>query len=307
MENLTEHLLTGILLYSQEKGFTYANPAAQNILNSNLVSLNQTRQAHLANFFKLINEIESSKRIECHISGQYYNVYASKLNKQQYLIELSCIIYQDIKQATHELKRPLQNIKTLTETLLLGAKDDREKCIEYLNKLNYETDRLGVLVQDMLSLSYIASGVVELKRSNINLKDSVDKLLSSLENKTKEKNLSIKKSISEKQIISADEKLFEHLISNLIDNAIKYNTHNGLVNIEFEKNHLIISDTGLGIETKDQERIFEQFFRAQNHSHISGSGLGLSIVKAICDLHGWTISLESQPGKGTKFIVIIDR
>ena len=96
----------------------------------------------------------------------------------------------------------------------------------------------------------------------------------------------------------------EHAIANLVDNAIKYNQEKGFVRILEIPGGFIIEDSGLGMTADQALKVFEQFYRIPDRVHIQGSGLGLSLVKKIIELHGWSISLDSEPSKGTKFIIL---
>jgi two-component system phosphate regulon sensor histidine kinase PhoR len=210
-----------------------------------------------------------------------------------------------MNQSTHELKRPIQNIKTLVETLIMGAKDDENKLNEYLLKLNSEADRLGALVSDMLSLSHVINGAVDLHKVKVNFHYLVEKSFERAIERASKKNIKLINEIDQKFEIEADHKLLEHLLTNFIDNAIKYNHDNGSVFLRNTKTAFIVEDTGFGISDEDKAKVFEQFYRIKESAHIQGSGLGLSIVKGIADLHGWTIEIESELGKGTSFIINI--
>jgi two-component system, OmpR family, phosphate regulon sensor histidine kinase PhoR len=317
MNELIENLTSGILLVSRQK-FLYINQAAKKILgwdldvlNKNFTKLRELSE-NLSGFSKLLTSVLNSeyddelliktRRCETKIEGQYFNVYLTKL-EDNYLLELSQIIYQDMNQTTHELKRPIQNIKTLVETLMIGAKNDPEKLDEYLVKLNQEADRLGVMVSDMLSLSHLINGVFELSLIKVKLKNLVDKIFEQAERRIQNKKISLINQLDADLSVEADQKLIEHLIANLVDNAIKYNNDPGKVIVKFDNNKLIVSDTGLGMTREDAARVFDQFYRIKDRTHIQGTGLGLSIVKAIVELHGWEIEIESELGNGTSFVI----
>ncbi len=275
-------------------------------LNENFTELNKLSTG-LSALSKVIQEIRSTsdlKKLEISINSQHYNLYLQR-TKEAVVLELTQVIYQDMKQVTHELKRPIQNIKTLVETLQLGAKNDPTKCDEYLAKLNYEADRLGTMVQDMLSLSHVLSGSVTLELSEIDLFSRVEKLLALASSRAASRNIELVNLIKKPTKILADSKFLDHMLGNLIDNAIKYNIVAGKVVIEFIDGKLIVKDTGRGIPRSDLERVFEQFYRVKETQAIQGSGLGLAIVKAIVDLHEWSISIESELDKGTSFIIDI--
>jgi two-component system phosphate regulon sensor histidine kinase PhoR len=322
MDEITQKLKSLILILNQSRGFSFINQSAINSLGWSLDDLNKNfpnisrLSSNLTQLEKLINSIfdgchetNSSYQInrqELEIFGQAYNCYFQKLDAD-YVLELNPIIYQDLNQATHEFKRPIQNIKTLVEVLIMGAKNDSTKLDEYLAKLNTEADRLAVLVNDMLSLSRLNSGFQELQKSSVNLQQMIKNIFSNLANFASSKEIDLQNLIPSDFLVDADKKLLEHALINLIDNAIKYNVNKGFIKVYIVKDDLIIEDSGLGMTKDDTKKVFEQFYRIPDRLHIQGSGLGLSLVKKIIDLHGWAISVESEQGKGTKFIINLPR
>lgn len=323
-QNIEDQLNTAVIVLSKQDGFLSANDSAQKLLGFDLNLLNaqlgSTNENHHKSFFKIVNKLRLGEydkellemknsirhfRQELKVDAQYYNLYVSLLEDGLYLLELSQIIYQDMNQSTHELKRPIQNIKTLVETLILGAKNDALKLDEYLEKLDSEADRLGGLVSDMLSLSHIINGLTEPNKSEHNLYKIVEKSLERAQGRAAQNNIELVNEIDKDFKVSADIKLLEHLLTNFIDNAIKYNVENGKVFLKNDESSFIIEDTGMGISKEDQDKIFEQFFRTKESSGIQGSGLGLSIVKAIIDLHAWNVEIESELGKGTRFVISV--
>lgn len=323
-QNIEDQLNTAVIVLSKQDGFLSANDSAQKLLGFDLNLLNaqlgSTNENHHKSFFKIVNKLRLGEydkellemknsirhfRQELKVDAQYYNLYVSLLEDGLYLLELSQIIYQDMNQSTHELKRPIQNIKTLVETLILGAKNDALKLDEYLEKLDSEADRLGGLVSDMLSLSHIINGLTEPNKSEHNLYKIVEKSLERAQGRAAQNNIELVNEIDKDFKVSADIKLLEHLLTNFIDNAIKYNVENGKVFLKNDESSFIIEDTGMGISKEDQDKIFEQFFRTKESSGIQGSGLGLSIVKAIIDLHAWNVEIESELGKGTRFMISV--
>jgi len=310
-----------ILILNKAQGFSFINESALISLGWSLQDLNKNfpyiskLSANLNQLENLIVSLISGDfdnqftqgttfyRQELVIFGHAYNCYLQKLD-QDYVLELSPIIYQDLNQATHEFKRPIQNIKTLVEVLLMGAKDDPAKLDEYLNKLNSQADRLAILVTDMLSLSRLNSGFQDLQKSSVDLYDLTNSIFESLANFASTRNISLENQLPRGFKLIADKKLLEHAIANLVDNAIKYNQEKGFVRILEIPGGFIIEDSGLGMTADQALKVFEQFYRIPDRVHIQGSGLGLSLVKKIIELHGWSISLDSEPSKGTKFIIL---
>jgi signal transduction histidine kinase len=321
MNEITQKLKTLILILNKAQGFSFINESALISLGWSLQDLNKNfpyiskLSANLNQLENLIVSLISGDfdnqftqgttfyRQELVIFGHAYNCYLQKLD-QDYVLELSPIIYQDLNQATHEFKRPIQNIKTLVEVLLMGAKDDPAKLDEYLNKLNSQADRLAILVTDMLSLSRLNSGFQDLQKSSVDLYDLTNSIFESLANFASTRNVSLENQLPRGFKLIADKKLLEHAIANLVDNAIKYNQEKGFVRILEIPGGFIIEDSGLGMTADQALKVFEQFYRIPDRVHIQGSGLGLSLVKKIIELHGWSISLDSEPSKGTKFIIL---
>lgn len=279
-------------------------------LNIGLDKLSELSPSLAELFKQIINEnndhANKKKRIEVYINGQYLNAYITQYAPREFILELYKIMYKDISQTTHELKRPIQNIKTLIETLLMGAKDDADLLTKYLTNINYESDRLVRLVNDILRLSSLNNGSIKVKKVPVNLKNSVDKVLASLKVKAAEKSLKVVNSVDQKIKISADEELLGHLLENLIDNAIKYNKENGSLFIEAISDSqitLTVRDTGMGIPEEDLNKICDQFYRVKSTQNIPGSGLGLTIVKSIVELHKGSLTIESKVNQGTSFTI----
>jgi signal transduction histidine kinase len=321
MNEITHKLKTLILILNKSRGFSFINDSALSSLGWSFEDLNKNFPSfsRLSSNLKQLeilvldliagvfeNNFSSSNlamRKELELFGQAYNCYLQKLG-EEYLLELNPIIYQDLNQATHEFKRPIQNIKTLVEVLLMGAKDDSEKLNEYLNKLNSQADRLAILVNDMLSLSRLNSGFQELNIAEVNLYNLTKNIFETVNNFALSKNIILKNQLPRDFYLSADKKLLEHALSNLIDNAIKYNIDNGSVLVYKISNGFVIEDTGLGISPDQYKNIFEQFYRIPDRIQIQGSGLGLNLVKKIIEMHGWEIQVLSEISKGSKFIIL---
>ena len=305
-DKLLNSLSTGIILIKLDSKVLVddLNLAAIEILGLDKKAINtgDLRSSH-PNLASLVQDIkdENIKTKEIFANGNYLKCHVSKINDSELIIEIHKIVQKDIGKTTHELKRPIQNIKTLTEALLMGAKDDPAQSEKFLENINYEADRLGRLVNDLLRISSLQSGNVEIKKEKVKVKEVSEKILNSLDSLIKEMKVSVENNLENSLEINVDKDLFIHAFENLIENAVKYNKENGTVKLENNKNEITISDTGLGIEKKDQEKIFEQFYRSNKTEKIPGTGLGLSIVKSIVELHGGNLSVKSESGIGSSF------
>lgn len=211
-----------------------------------------------------------------------------------------------IANITHDLKTPLGLIKGYCEMLLDFYGDDKEKRNKYLNAALNEVDRMSKMIDDVLSLSKLQSGLVKLKISSFNLKNLVDDVVLSFEPLLQGKNINI---VTENLdvIVNGDAELIRRVIMNLLSNSIKSINKGGLITISsiLENNHVkvIVSDTGKGIEKEKLQNVFEKFYKVDN----KGTGLGLAIVKEILDLHGSEYYIESEIDKGTSFYFTLDK
>ena len=212
-----------------------------------------------------------------------------------------------VVNASHELRTPLTAIKGFTETL----EEVDEKNQHYLDIIKRHTDRLINIVDDLILLEELEERGTKLELEEVDVKDVVANVLKIFEPKLKEKNLVVKSTADDNLLaIRADPFKLEQLFLNLIDNAIKY-TEKGEIRIALKQRDdqimIEIADTGIGISEEHQPRVFERFYvvdKARSR-RFGGTGLGLAIAKHIVLLHNGTIDLESSPGVGTKFKIIL--
>ena len=218
-----------------------------------------------------------------------------------------------VANVSHELRTPLTSIKGFVETLLNGNLDDRALLERFLGIINDETDRMIVLINDLLDLSRIESGKQPLNVEPVDMKRIFDDTVLILQSKAAEKNITLENNIYDAVIVEGDEKLLKQVAINLVDNGVKYTPEGGKVWIEAEQGldsvEFIVSDNGLGIANEHLDRIFERFYRVDKGRarHMGGTGLGLAITKHIVDKHKGSICAESRVGKGTKMRVTLKR
>ena len=215
--------------------------------------------------------------------------------------------------ASHELKTPLTAIKGFNELTVINNKD--EGICKFIDGITRETNRMIVLIEDMLKLSELenaqnkdstSSNITDVKLSNIinEARDSISSAIS-------EKGI-IFESSGDAIIKASPEHVYE-LVKNLIENAVRYNNHGGRVVLTVEESNktirLTVSDNGIGISPEEQTRIFERFYRVEKSrsGRGGGTGLGLSIVKHICALYDWKLSLKSKLGLGTEIMIIFGK
>lgn len=209
--------------------------------------------------------------------------------------------------ASHELKTPLTTISGYAEMMANGMVKD-EDMKDFSRKIHKESVRMLQLIDDIINLSALDEGAGIENPERIDLAHITGEAILVIEKAAKEKGIQIFFS-HEPTYIMGNPVLIGELVSNLLDNAVKYNSENGKIRVFVGETprgaELSVKDTGIGIPEKDMERIFERFYRVdKSHSKkVGGTGLGLSIVKHVCALHNAEIRLKSEIGKGSTFYV----
>lgn len=212
---------------------------------------------------------------------------------------------------SHELKTPLQTISGYAELLANGMVADKDKTA-FSEKIYAEAQRMIRLIEDIIKLSNLDEGAVELTRETVDLYVTAENTVRNLLPAAKKANVTLSLNGENAEIYGIPQ-LLTAVVYNLCDNAIKYNKDGGtvFVNVKNNAENIILSvrDTGIGIPKEQQERIFERFYRVdKSHSkEVGGTGLGLSIVKHAAKLHDAKITLESEVGKGTEITVIFPK
>ena len=209
---------------------------------------------------------------------------------------------------SHELRTPMNSIIGFTQLMLRSTKVSLpERHRDALKTIEKNGRHLLRLVNEILDLSKIESGEMKLYRSEFDLSVVLEEVIATLQPQADKKKLTVRCSCDLKEVvIYADETKFRQIFTNLVSNAIRY-TDKGTVDVTMYKQDLTIAisvqDTGIGIASEDQKKLFKNFTQLEGAAHRreGGTGLGLSIAKNFIELHGGTISVESEPGKGTTF------
>ena len=211
-----------------------------------------------------------------------------------------------VSNISHEFNTPITSLKGYAK-LLKRSNLTTEKRQEYADIIIFESDRLSKLSSDLLRLSELENvGFVE-EIQQFSLDEQIRDAMLLLENEWVKKQLDIDLDMDEAEY-TGDKPLMYQVWVNIISNAIKYSTMNGKLLITLKKDeseHIIIriKDNGVGISKEDLDNIFLRFYQADKTRNSNGTGLGLSIAKKIIELHGGKISVESEIGKGSCFII----
>lgn len=213
-----------------------------------------------------------------------------------------------VANVSHELRTPLTLIKGFAETLLDGAVDDPASAKKFLGTIQRHADRLSLIIDDLLTISQLESGTVLLEKQSLRLQPLVQHVLADLQASAGARGVALVNEVKEGTVVCADLQRTQQVLTNLIDNAIKYGREKGRVTVSAleQKDGMVqmtVADDGPGIPESELERVFERFYRVDKarSREQGGTGLGLSIVKHIVQSHGGRVWLESMLEKGSRF------
>lgn len=244
---------------------------------------------------------EELKSFTKRIAAENYEKQQRELFRQQFSANVS-----------HELKTPLTSISGFAEILKKGGTDE-QLTQDFASTIYNESQRMISLVNDIIKLSRLDEKAIHLEKELLSLKKICQDTIKVLSPSTRIKNISLNLT-GDNGLINGVQPVIYEMIYNLIDNAIKYNKENGIVEIfiqnKTESNRVILTvkDNGIGIPENERERIFERFYRVDKSrsKNLGGTGLGLSIVKHAAKYHNAQILLNSEVEKGSTFTVIFD-
>ena len=293
------------------------DPAGQTLIEA-------TRQHELVDLIAQLNVNHPATSIELHRAGgaeREFEVNAAAVFGEGQAHRATVIVFHDLTRlrklertreefvanVSHELRTPLSLIKGYTETLLDGAKDNPEVSLKFLQTIDRNAERLKLLIEDLLTISELESGRMRLQLQPLALQPLVAKLVEDFKPRTSSRSVRIVNELPELSA-NADPDRVGQVLSNLVDNAIKYGRNEGTVTISGKLSgdgmiELCVADDGPGIPADAKERIFERFYRVDKarSREQGGTGLGLSIVKHIVQSHGGRVWVESEPGAGSRF------
>jgi two-component system phosphate regulon sensor histidine kinase PhoR len=229
------------------------------------------------------------------------------------LEKLESVRREFVANVSHELRTPLTSIKAFVETLLEGGRDDAANSERFLGIIRKHADRMGALIEDLTDLSLIETGAVSLELCDVDAAEVVRGVMEQLQPLATRRGVEIRSELPTPFPVRADRRRLEEMITNLLDNAIKFSASGGQVRIRGEADDsdivLTVEDDGIGIPAESLDKVFHRFFQENRDAsrEMGGTGLGLSIVKHLMRLHGGRVRVESELGRGSTFFLEFPR
>lgn len=329
---ILNHMNEGVIAIDRSKQYVLANPAAERIFGFNAADVRGkslieiTRNPQLERLANQAFQEGKTASLEIQLSGKTKKtLHVSAIVLDAHVRDIGGIlVFHDMTElrrlenvrkefvanVSHELRTPLTSIRGFIETLLGGASKDPATSEKFLKIVSEETDRLGRLVEDILTLGEIEQGVTPVKKERIDLSSELPAILEQFKNQIREKKIAVENRVEGKSFpLSGDKDKIQQVFINLIDNAIKFNRPGGKIALSADQSPegvtVTVEDTGIGIPEDVQGRVFERFFRVDKarSKELGGTGLGLAIVKHIMEAHNGRVSCQSTPGQGSRFSV----
>jgi two-component system, OmpR family, phosphate regulon sensor histidine kinase PhoR len=326
---LFNSMLEGLLLLDRHRKIYLANRAFKNLfgLKTELRGKTVLEALRFHELDDLVNQVEAKGQVLNYelklpdLSERWLQVNASIISDSAGEREGTILVFHDLTRlkqlertreefvanVSHELRTPLSLIKGYVETLLDGARNNPEVAERFLKIIERNTQRLDLLIQDLLTISALESERIKVDLQPVNLRTLVEKVFSDLKLRAENKQTKLLVELPE-LIATADANRIDQVLANLVDNAIKYGRANGKIIVGGKKTddnkiEIFVQDDGPGIPPEALDRVFERFYRVDKarSRDQGGTGLGLSIVKHIVQAHGGEVWVRSEPGKGATF------
>jgi len=330
----------GVIAVDQQQKIIHINHAAARLLQLSMThSIGQPiwEQVRITEIMEALEQAISSRdtvKTQMRRPGkgddQVVDIYAAVLIDEQDsqhrgTLSGAIIVFNDISEldrlervrrdfvanASHELKTPITAIRGIAETILGDEEMNADVKRSFVGKINTQSKRLSALVSDLMALSRLESAQNSSQFHPLDLTALTRQSIAAIKSACGEKQLTIHTQMASQEalMIAGDKQAIGQLIDNLLSNAVEYTPTGGLITVtlarQVDRVELLIADSGVGISQQYQQRIFERFYRVDKarSRELGGTGLGLSIVKNIVEQHGGSITVESQPGKGSTFTV----
>jgi two-component system phosphate regulon sensor histidine kinase PhoR len=322
----------GLLVVDKDMRVVASNPAARKLFNPTLPALESQRLTELtrnpAIYSAFLDGLKGSERtgIKVETHGPERQIFDLRVvpigtvngNGAEGALgvffditrteRLEHVRQEFLSNVSHELRTPLTSIIAFVETLENGAIEDTESCQRFLSIIRKNASRMQGLIDDILELTAIEGGNVQLRAAPVELYELVQEVCASLAAKAEAQSVTLENKVDPEVMVHADARRLEQMLTNLIDNGIKFSREHGKVVISHEagqRDQILVRDNGDGIPAQHLERLFERFYRVDRarSRDMGGTGLGLAIVKHIALLHGGEVTVTSELGKGSTFTI----
>ncbi len=332
---LFNSMLEGLLLLDRNRRIYLANRAFKNLfgLKTELRGKTIMEALRVHELAALVERVERDGQVFDYelklpeLSERWLQVNAAAISNSAGEREGTILVFHDLTRlkqlertreefvanVSHELRTPLSLIKGYVETLLDGARNNPEVVERFLKIIERNTQRLDLLIQDLLTISALESGRVKLNLQPVELRPLVEKVFTDLKTRAEVKDVKLINQLNDLTAL-ADAHRLEQVFANLVDNAIKYGRTQGMVTVGGQKTdagkiEVFVQDDGPGIPPESLDRIFERFYRVDKarSREQGGTGLGLSIVKHLVQNHDGEVWAKSEPGKGATFFFTLTK
>ena len=333
--------MMNIILSANKSALNICNTNETSVIGKNIIFLNRDQNflSLIDNNLTNKNIISEKKETEININNKFYKFSLNPVIEEN-ILKGQVLLIVDITQeklsenqrkeftanVSHELKTPLTSIKGYAEIIKNGIAEKKD-IPDFINKIFDESNRLLTLIEDIISLSHLDENS-EKNLQKVNITEILNEVVFQLKPIAQNKNVKINFNNKNDEITQGNKIILHELFYNICENGIKYNKNNGTLDISInEKKEKVstlnkintstikniskkiieikISDTGIGIQKEEQDRIFERFYRIEKSrsKDSGGTGLGLAIVKHAVQYHNGKISLKSKLGEGTSIII----
>ena len=332
-ETILNEMNDGILVVSSGGVLQYSNPAAREILDFD-VSYQESSQVQLASKVNIYevndvasissNAMESCRRvIELYNPIRYLEVISTPLPREEFEVGRALLIVRDrtgeyrlaesmrefVANASHELRTPIAAIQACVETLKFGAIDDPDSARDFLNRIEDSSNRMAILVADLMDLAVLETGRATMHMAPVEPKELMGNVVAQFGPIADKSDIDLRIEDSDAVgFINVDREKMERVLSNLVSNALKFTSAGGNVRMYSAKSDGVVSvsvsDDGQGIGVDELPHVFDRFYKVapSNNDHTS-FGLGLAIAKNIIELHEGEIIVHSVLGEGSTFTV----
>ena len=339
LDSVLSHMSDGVLATDRRGNVTIVNNMVLQLLGvehddeligKSIIDVLDIRHDYTVR--QLVNSEQKEMILDMSNSGSnlILNAYFSPIQRESGFVSgLVCVLHdvtsqqkeeqerkEFVSNVSHELRTPLTSVKSYVEALSDGAWQDKEIAPQFLKVVQDETERMILMINDLLSLSRMDAGTTKLNLEYVNINELFNYILNRFdmiikkEEDPKKKKYTIERFFTKKDLwVEIDTDKFTQVIDNIMNNAIKYSPDGGVITARLLEthNHVImsISDQGLGIPRKDLSHIFDRFFRVDKarSRKQGGTGLGLAISKEVVNMLGGQIWVDSVEGKGSTFYI----